>query len=189
MTTDSQQMTTKSFWGFIARCVATITLVVLGSWLIYHNWQMRRIRYEKYSYTAEEAKKLRNFPDAQFVYGMREWSRGNAWKASQFFRQAVSEDPLYMDAWLRLAESEAALGHAEKSRKVLMFVDDLTSGVYRWQWPQMLLASDLGDDEIFLKNTNDLLGHRKLVQDTLHLLDFHYQSDTANVVEVLAEGG
>jgi hypothetical protein len=172
-------MTTKSFWGFIARCIATITLLVLGSWLIYHNWQLRRIRYENYSYTAEEAKKLKNFPDAQFVYGMREWSRGNAWKASQFFRQAVSEDPLYVDAWLRLAESQATLGHPEESRTILMFVDELASGVYRWQWPQMLLARDLGDDEIFLKNANDLLSHRKLVQDTLHLLDFHYNSETA----------
>ena len=62
-------------------------------------------------------KKLKNFPAAQYAHGMRAWSRGDARKASEFFRQAVSEDPFYMDAWLRLAESEVASGHPEKSRR------------------------------------------------------------------------
>ena len=169
----------------LRNCVITVALVVLGSWLLYHNWQMRRIRYENYSFTVEEARKLKSFPEAQHAHGMRHWQRGNAQKASEFFQQAVSEDPFYMDAWLRLAESEAALGHPEKSRKILMFADDLTAGVFRWQWPQMLLARDLEMDEIFLKNANDLLGHRKLTQDTLHLLDLHHNGDTAAVVDDL----
>jgi hypothetical protein len=66
-----------------------------------------------------------------------------------------------------------------------MFAKNLTSEVFRWQWPQMLLARDLRMDGVFLKNANYLLGHRKLTQDTLHLLDFHYESDTAAVVDVL----
>jgi hypothetical protein len=166
-------------------CVITVALVVLGSWLLHHNWQLRRIRYENYTFTAEEAGKLKNFPDAQYAYGMRAWSRGDAPKASELFRQAVSEDPFYMDAWLRLAESEAALGHPEKSKKILMFVDNMANGIYRWQWPQMLLARDLGMDAVFLKNANYLLGHRKLTQDTLHLLDLHYNSDTVAVADAL----
>ena len=178
-------MTNNPIARFSARCVVTVILVVLGSWLLYHNWQLRRIRYENYNFTAEEAQKLKNFPDAQYAYGMRAWSRNEAQKASAFFRQAVSADPLYMDAWLRLAESEAASGHLEKSRAMLTFVAETANGVYRWQWPQMLLARDLGMDDVFLKNANDLLGHRKLVQDTLHLLDLHYGADTAAVVGVL----
>ena len=166
-------------------CVITVALVVLGSWLLFHNWQMRRIRYEKYVFTAEEAKKLKNFPRAQYAYGMRAWSRGDAQKASGFFQQAVSEDPFYMDAWLRMAESEAALGHLEKSRAILTFAENLTSGVFEWQWRQMLLARDLGMDDVFLKNANYLLGHRKLTQDTLHLLDLHYNSDSAAAVDAL----
>ena len=178
-------MTNKSLGGFLARCVITVILTALSGWLLHHNWQLRRIRYENYSFTAEEAKKLKNFPDAQFAHGMRAWSRGDAQKASEFFQRAVSEDPFYMDAWLRLAESEIALGHLEKSRAILTFADDLTSGVYRWQWPQMLLARDLGMDDVFLKNANDLLGHRKLTQDTLHLLDLHHNGDTAAVADDL----
>jgi hypothetical protein len=40
-------------------------------------------------------------------------------------------------------------------------------------------------DDIFLKNANYLLGHRKLTQDALHLLDHHYSSDAGAVVEAL----
>ena len=151
MTTDNQQVRNKSLGGFLVRCVITGTLVVLGSWLLHHNWQMRRIRYENYSFTAEEAQKLKNFPVAQFAHGMHALSRADAKKASEFFQQAVAEDPLYMDAWLKMAESEVALGHPEKSRKILTFAENLTSGVFRWQWTQMLLARDLEIDDIFLK--------------------------------------
>ena len=178
-------MTDKPIASLFARCVVTITLVVLGSWLIYHNWQLRRIRYGNYAFTAEEAAKLKNFPDAQYAYGMKAWVQGEAQKASEFFQQAVSEDPLYMDAWLRLAESEAALGHQEKSKEILIFTNDMAAGVFRWQWPRMLLARDLGMDDLFLKNANYLLQHRKLTQDTLQLLDFHYKNDSAAVTDVL----
>jgi tetratricopeptide (TPR) repeat protein len=166
-------------------CAITFTLVVVGSWLLHNNWQLRQIRLENYSFNADEARKLKNFPGAQYDHGMRAWLKGDYSKASQFFRQTVSKDPFYIDAWLRLAESEAALGHLQTARKILMFTDFLTTGIGRWQWPQMLLARDLGVDEIFLKNANKLLGHQKLSQDTLQLLDLHYQSDTASVVDVL----
>jgi tetratricopeptide (TPR) repeat protein len=178
-------MRNKSPGNFFVRIAITFILVVLGGWLLHHNWQLRRIRYENYSFTAEEAEKLKNFPDAQYAYGMRAWSRGDAQKASGFFRQAVSVDPLRVDAWLRMAESEAALGKPDKSRKILMFANHLTAGVYRWQWPRMLLARDLEMDDVFLKNANYLLEHRKLIQDTLHLLDFNYQNDTGVVVDAL----
>jgi hypothetical protein len=66
-----------------------------------------------------------------------------------------------------------------------MFAENLTSGVFRWQWPQMLLARDLEMDDVFLRNANYLLGHRKLTGDTLHLLDFHFRNDTSAVVDAL----
>jgi hypothetical protein len=178
-------MRNKSFGGFLARCLITVILAALSGWLLHHNWQMRRIRYENYTFTAEEAQKLKNFPAAQYAHGMHAWSRADVRKASEFFQQAVSEDPFYMDAWLRLAESEAVLGHPGKSRKILMFAENLTSGVFRWQWSQMLLARDLEMEDVFLKNANYLLGHSELTQDTLHLIDFHYHNDTAAVLNAL----
>jgi tetratricopeptide (TPR) repeat protein len=185
LTTDSQQSAAKSSRGFLARCAITFILIALSGWLLHHNWQLRRIRYNDYTYTAEEAEKLKSFPVAHFAYGMRAWSRGDAQRASEFFQRAVSEDPLYVDAWLRLAESEAALGHPEKSKKILMFTDHLASGIHRWQWPRMLLARDLGMEDVFLRNANDLLAHRKLTQDTLHLLDLHFEGNSTATVAAL----
>jgi hypothetical protein len=49
----------------------------------------------------------------------------------------------------------------------------------------MLLARDLGKDDVFLKNANYLLDHGKLTQDTLYMLDFHYHNDTVSVVDAL----
>jgi hypothetical protein len=184
-TTDGQQVMTKSLVGIAVRCLITAILIALSCWLLNHNWQLRRIRYENYSFTAEEAKKLKNFPAAQYAHGMRALSRSDAQRATELFRQAVSKDPLYVDAWLRMAESESSMGNPEKAREILMFTEDLVSGVYRWQWPKMLLARDLEMNDIFLKNANYLLEHQTLIQDTLHLLDFHFHYDTAAVVDAL----
>ncbi len=41
-----------------------------------------------------------------------------------------------------------------------MFTTGLTDGVFRWKWPQMLLARDLGMDGILYRNTNYLLSRR-----------------------------
>jgi tetratricopeptide (TPR) repeat protein len=184
-TTDKHHMTNKSLARFLVRSVITVTLVVLGSWLLYHNWQLRRIRNKNYTFTVEEANRLKNYPEALHAYGMQAWSRNDTKTAAAFFRQAVSKDIFYIDAWLRLAESEAAAGHLQQSRAILKFTDNLTSGVFRWQWPQMILAQDLGMEDILLKNANFLLKHRKLTQDTLRLLDIQYSSDTDTVVSCL----
>ena len=106
------------------------------------------------------------------------WSRGNAHEASEFFQQTVLKDPLYMDAWLRLAESEAALGRPEKSRKILIFVEALISGIFRWQWNRMLLARDLGMDDILTtvkklpEAKQNLLPHPDPLEYQSHLYQF-----------------
>jgi hypothetical protein len=84
-----------------------------------------------------------------------------------------------------LAEAEAAMGHAEKSRDILTFTTAMTGGVFRWQWPQMLLASDLGMDTILYRNTNYLLSRRTLTQDALQLLHIHFGGDVTAAMSVL----
>ena len=67
-----------------------------------------------------------------------------------------------MDAWLKLAEAEATMGHAAISRDILMFISGLTEGVFRWKWSQILLARELGMDDILYRNTNFLLSRQLL---------------------------
>jgi hypothetical protein len=93
-----------------------------------------------------------------------------------------------MDAWLKLAEAEATMGHTEKSRDILRFTAVLTNGVFRWKWPQILLARDLGMDEILYRNTNYLLSRRTLTQDALQLLHIHFGGDVAAAITVLDPG-
>ena len=90
-----------------------------------------------------------------------------------------------MDAWLKLAEAEATMGHADKSRDILMFTAGLTGGVFRWKWPQILLARDLGMDAILYRNTNFLLSRRTLTQDALQLLHIHFGGDATTAMTVL----
>ncbi len=105
--------------------------------------------------------------------------------AAGFFRQAVSQDTLFIDAWLRLAETEAALGRKEKAKKILTFTTDMTDQVFRWKWSQMVLASELGMDACLYRNTNYLLSKKRLEQDALQLLHTHLGSDARAVIAVL----
>jgi hypothetical protein len=92
-----------------------------------------------------------------------------------------------MDAWLKLAEAEteAIMGHAETSRDILMFTIGLTEGIFRWKWPQILLARELGMDDILYRNSNYLLSNQLLTQDVLQLLHIQFGGDVTAVMAVI----
>ena len=108
---------------------------------------------------------------------MHAWLQQKPERAGSCFRQAVSQDVLHLDAWLRLAEIEAALGRAEKARATLRFTTEMTDQVFRWKWSQMLLAKELGMENSLYRNTNFLLSGNVLVQDALQLLHTHLDGD------------
>ena len=178
-------MNTRKAGNILFKFLITIILVVLGGWLLYFNWLQRPIHYRNYNFSIEEAQRLRPFARAQYAHGLHAWFQNDPQTAAGFFRQTVSQDLFFMDAWLRLAEAEAIMGHAEKSRDILLFTAGLTGGVYRWKWPQMLLARELGMDDILYRNTNYLLSHRLLTQDALQLLHIQFGGDVTAVMTVL----
>jgi len=159
--------------------------MALGGWLFYFNWLQRPIHYRTYTFTIEESQSLKPFARAQYAHGLHAWFQNDPETAAEFFRQAVSQDLFFMDAWLKLAEAEATMGHADKSRDILMFTAALTGGVFRWKWPQILLARDLGMDAILYRNTNFLLSRRTLTQDALQLLHIHFGGDATTAMTVL----
>jgi hypothetical protein len=61
----------------------------------------------------------------------------------------------------------------------------LTQKVYRWKWDQILLAHELGMEEILIDNVNFLIRHRKKLQDAFQLLDSHMGQHAAEAVKVL----
>ena len=167
------------------RILITAILSALGCWTVYFNWPQRVVWQASYAFSDEEAQQLKFYPKALYALGMHAWLQQQPERAAGFFRQAVSQDVLHLDAWLRLAETEAALGREEKAKAILNFTTDLTEQVYRWKWEQMLLARELGMQNRLYRNTNYLLSRKVLVQDALQLLHTHLSGETSAVIAVL----
>ena len=178
-------MQAKRSGNILFKFLITLVLVALGGWLLYFNWLQRPIHYRNYTFSVEESQRLRPFARAQYAHGLHAWFQNDPETAAGFFRQAASQDLFFMDAWLKLAEAEAILGHAATSRDILMFTTGLTKGVFRWKWPQILLARDLGMDAILYRNTNFLLSRQTLTQNALQLLHIHFGGDVTAAMTVL----
>ena len=169
----------------LIRILLTVTLTALGCWTVFFNWPQRAIRQTNYTFSDEEAQRLKAYPKAQYEMGNHALLLQQPERAIGFFRQTVSQDPLFIDAWLRLAETETTLGDEEKARNILTFITDLTNQVVGWKWEQMLLAQELGMQDRIYRNTNYLLSRKVLVQDVLQLLHTHLGGNTSTIVAVL----
>ena len=162
-----------------------MVLFGLSGWLIVHNWQYRTIYYENYSFGTKDAKKFRHFPRALYHFGLNVWFQNDSDVAARFFRQTLVQDHFYMDAWLKLAQAEIVLGNPDKALIILEFSNRLTKNVYRWKWDQILLAHELGIEEVVFRNINFLIHHGKKIQDSFQLLDTHLSGNTMLAVNVL----
>ena len=171
----------------IFRILTTVILLLLGSWTFYHNWLQRSVRFGNYTYSIEESVRLKNYPKAMYAHGLNAWARQEFETAERFFRQTVSKDVLFIDGWIRLAEAEAEMERQEKAKNILTFTIDRTKNAYRWKWPQMLLAKELGMDEVIYSNANYLLSCGILEKDTLQFLHTHLGGNASVVVSVLNE--
>lgn len=141
--------------------------------------------HKDYTFTTKESKKFKHFTQFLYSYGLNAWFDNESVLAARFFRKAVLQDVLYIDAWIKLAQAELVLGNPDKARTILKFTDRLTEDVYRWKWYQTLLAYDLGVDEIVFRNINFLVERRRMLNDAFQLLDTHLSANTIKAVEVL----
>jgi len=162
-----------------------MVLLALACWSIKTAWPLRIVHQGNFAFTEEESRRFEMYADAQFAYGARSWMNQDPQTAVGFFRKAVSKNVLHMDAWLRMAEAEAALGREENARSILAFTTRMTDRVLRWKWAQMVLALQLGMEPFFCRNANDLLARNVLKRDTLQLLHTHFKGDSQAVVAVL----
>ncbi len=178
----------KRLKSVVVKSLVTLVLVVLSVWLMVHNWQYRAIYHENYTFGAKDAKKFRHFPRALYALGLNAWFQNDSDVAARFFRRTVLQDIFHMRAWLKLAQAETVLGNPDKARTILQFSDGLAKNVYRWKWDQILLAHELGMEEMVLSNINFLVKHRKKVQDAFQLLDTHLSGNVMLAVNVLDTG-
>ena len=151
--------------------VIAVLLAVLAGWAIRHAWLERIVYHRMYRFTAEEAERLRAFPQAQRVHGVNAWYSQDPEGAAVHLRRAVNGDPMDIGAWLRLAEAEQTLGRADRALEILALTDQLTKGVLRWKWTQTLLAQELGAENIFWGNINFLIRKNRKTSDALQLAE------------------
>jgi hypothetical protein len=166
--------------------IAVPLLVILSLWLLPYAWDQRDIYYQTEAMAEGSDDSLARFPEVLAARGLRAWEEMDPGRAADFFRQAVAVNPLLMNAWLKLAEAEAAGNNTDGARAILAFTDKWISDIFRWKWPQTLLAYDLGMDGILRRNINDFVHLDRKRSDALNLLDRYCEGSADRVLDILA---
>jgi hypothetical protein len=172
----------------IAKSTVTLVLIGLSSWLLIHNWQHRAEFHKDYAYSTDEIETFRHFPEALYHIGLKFWFDNDTTAAAPFFRKAAIQDVLFVDAWLKLAQSEMILGNPDKAKTILQFLDKLTRNIFRWKWEQILLANELGIDDLLFDNINYMIKNGKKVQDSFQLFDGYVDGNAIGAIQVLDTG-
>ncbi|MBW2605452.1 MAG: tetratricopeptide repeat protein [Deltaproteobacteria bacterium] len=178
-------MENNRFRSVIVKSLVTLVLIVGVSWLWVHNRQHRTVFYKDYAFQAEEQHKFRHFPKALYDIGLKFWFDNDTAAAAPFFREAVMQDVLFVDAWLKLAQTEIVLGNPDKARTILQFSDELTRDIFRWKWEQTLLANELEMEDLLLGDINFTVKHGIKVQDAFQLLDGYLDKNVTRAIQVL----
>ena len=77
---------------------------------------------------------------------------GEVTKAEGLFKRALVQNPLFIPAWLGLAELRNDQGRKPESQAILGYVDQLSRDISRWRWDKALLAYQLGRLDILSRD-------------------------------------
>ena len=174
---------------FLRRAFITLLLFVLAAFVIHYSWQRRKVVNNNFSFNEKESISLRYFPRAMHAYGLQAWFDSNPMEAAGFFRQDVYNDPFHIDGWIRLAQAELALGNLETSQEMLRFTFNLTRPIFRWKWKQMLLAHELGLEDVLMQIANYFLANGRMTSNTLQMIETHFNGDAQRIAGALSEKG
>ncbi|MCF8052727.1 MAG: carbohydrate binding domain-containing protein [Desulfobacterales bacterium] len=126
------------------------------------------------------------FAEAQHDFGIAARFENRPAAAQASFARAVSVNPLYIDAWLKLAEEKQAAGDAAAAKKILAFVEEVAGAPVKWQWQMLLMARDLGAEEMFVRELNAAVQVPRLSGQALALADMHFDGLTDRVLCALS---
>jgi tetratricopeptide (TPR) repeat protein len=170
---------------FLKKIVPTLLLLLLAVWVVRHGVLWRTIEKRDYVFDESRPGGLQHFARAWYDHGMRAWYQNRLDAAADHFQKAICINVFHVDAWLRLAQVEAARGNAGASIRILTFAYELTRDVVDWKWPQLILARDLGLEDIFFENINFVISYPPLRNDAIQLVDIHMNRDSADVMKRL----
>ena len=166
----------------VKKSLLTVLPVLLGGWMLLFGWQHYQAAKNPAALGGNE---LHAFPQVAFEKGMTAYRLGDHATAKAHFSQAVNNDPVYMDAWLRLAETEIVIGNAIQAEKILQYTHRHASGTLRWRWHQMLLARDLGLEALFVEDANLLLAWPPKRADTFQFMESDTGFDSQKMLGLL----
>jgi hypothetical protein len=145
----------------------------------------RRVYFGDFESTEQDIRELSGLPHVLYGFGLHAWKELDTDGAVELFRQVVMRDPLFMDAWLKLAEAEIEAGNADLAREIAAFCHMKIAQVLRWKPSHTLLAHDLGMQAVFRHNFNYLVHRKKWLSDVFYLLDLHTKYETGNALALL----
>jgi tetratricopeptide (TPR) repeat protein len=166
---------------------AAVSIALLGLTALLVPWSLHEETVRRMPVVMPEKgpEKLHGFPKAYYFYGRTAFLQGRSDAAERYFEQAVSENVLYVEAWLRLAETAISQGEHALALQISTMLAEITEKATRWKWDQALLARELGQEEIFTDNINLLVRDTTRANDALWLLETHLGQNTPAVVERL----
>lgn len=82
---------------------------------------------------------------------------GEMGQAEGLFQRALVQNPLFIPAWLGLAELDNDRGRKAESQAILEYVDQLSTDISRWRWDKALLAYQLGRIDILARDLSYII--------------------------------
>ncbi|MGB5685987.1 MAG: hypothetical protein WBM35_09255 [Candidatus Electrothrix sp.] len=116
--------------------------------------------------TSKAIRELQSEPRLLVAYGKEEILQGNHKNARKWLQKALRANPVYIPAWLTLAELENDSGNTTRSLEILEYLDSLMQDVLRWRWEKAMLAYLLGREDILEADLSWLLQQENLSRQT-----------------------
>ncbi|MCW5202291.1 hypothetical protein VU12_05075 [Desulfobulbus sp. US4] len=116
--------------------------------------------------TNKAIRELQSEPRLLVEYGKEKLLLGDYENARRWLQKALRANPVYIPAWLTLAELENDRGNTTRSLEILEYLDRLMQGVLRWRWEKAMLAFLLGREDILKADLAWLLQQENLSWET-----------------------
>jgi hypothetical protein len=118
-------------------------------------------------------RKYQNEPRLLVEYGKEELFQGDYEDARKWLQKALRANPVYIPAWIALAELENDTGNTARALDILEYLDRLMQDVLRWHWEKAMLAYLLGREDMLKADLSWLLQQENLSWQTKKkVLDF-----------------
>ncbi|MDU9048827.1 MAG: hypothetical protein Q3M30_08235 [Candidatus Electrothrix sp. Rat3] len=111
-------------------------------------------------------KEYQSEPRLLVEYSKENILQGDHGNAKKWLQKALRANPVYIPAWLTLAELENDTGNTTRSLEILEYLNGLMQGVLRWHWEKAMLAYLLGKEDILKADLSWLLQQENLSGQT-----------------------